>query len=274
MGHPQTPPWRNARCCRGNERAVIVQLFPTQRPLSAEHLYADLEFPSGKDGRPYVVINMVSSVDGKIALRGRSRGIGSRLDRAAMLQLRAAVDVVMAGAETIRGGEGDLGVSPELERRREAHGRPGQPILATVSARLDLSPDLAFFRRATRAPVVFTSTAAPAERRQALADRAHLVELGDDRTDLSAAFRYCASELQARAVLVEGGPQLNQQLFECGLVDELFWTVAPKVFGGAATRTLVEGPAPGRVPLAQLGLVSAILADDEIFLRYRVKSTS
>ena len=251
---------------------MIAQIFPAQRQLSADDLYADLEFPTGRDGRPYVVINMVSSVDGKIALRGRSRGIGSRLDRAAMLRIRSAVDVVMAGAETVRRGEGDLGVSPELQQLREARGKPGQPIPATVSARLDLSPNLAFFRRATSTPIVFTSTAAPAEQQRALADRACLVELGTDHVDLDAALRYCARELQARVVLVEGGPRLNQQLFELGLVDELFWTVAPKVFGGGASRTLVEGPVPDRVPLAELALVSAFVADDELFLRYRVRS--
>src|SRR4051794_24753518 len=62
---------------------ILRQLVPTdsRRDISANDAYADLELPEGQDGRPYVVLNMVSTVDGKVALNGSAGGIGSRTDR-------------------------------------------------------------------------------------------------------------------------------------------------------------------------------------------------
>ena len=82
------------------------------------------------------------------------------------------------------------------------------------------------------------------------------------------ALRALRDELGVRRLLVEGGPTLNGELLRAGLVDEIFWTLAPKVVGGGEELTMVAGPAlPGP---RRLALVSAYLHEGELFLRYRV----
>jgi riboflavin biosynthesis pyrimidine reductase len=64
--------------------------------------YTALEFPPPPADRPYVVTNMVMSLDGSVVVEGTERGLGSAVDQALMRELRVPVDVVMNGAGTLR----------------------------------------------------------------------------------------------------------------------------------------------------------------------------
>lgn len=78
--------------------------------------------------RPLVVMSMIASVDGGTAVDGRSGGLGHPTDKAVFRLARAAADVVLVGAQTVRAeryrplpepkllavvsGSGDLGDAP------------------------------------------------------------------------------------------------------------------------------------------------------------------
>jgi riboflavin biosynthesis pyrimidine reductase len=69
-------------------------------------------------------------------------------------------------------------------------------------------------------------------------------------------------------ILCEGGPSLIAELVKAGLLDELFLTLAPSLFGrftGDGRKSLMEG-----VDLqgATLELLSARQDDSHLFLRY------
>lgn len=53
-------------------------------------------------GERWLAINMVMSLDGAISVDGRSGGLAGPADRAMFLGLRAAAEVVLVGAETVR----------------------------------------------------------------------------------------------------------------------------------------------------------------------------
>src|SRR5690348_5044510 len=55
-----------------------------------------------RKARPYVVVNMVSSVDGAISLDGVSAGLSGADDKAVFFHLRSLADVVLVGAGTAR----------------------------------------------------------------------------------------------------------------------------------------------------------------------------
>jgi len=71
-------------------------------------------------------------------------------------------------------------------------------------------------------------------------------------------------------LLVEGGPTINHALFHRNLVDELFLTLAPKVYGGNGPTLASAGELPSATP--ELALRSAFLCENELFLRYTSKS--
>ncbi|HKH11878.1 MAG TPA: dihydrofolate reductase family protein, partial [Rubrobacter sp.] len=83
-------------------RETRFRLYPGHRRMAGEEgIYGDLELSYPESDRlPYVVVNMVGSVDGRSSVGGKASGIGSRADREAMRALRSRVDAVMVGAGT------------------------------------------------------------------------------------------------------------------------------------------------------------------------------
>lgn len=235
-------------------------------------MYAGLTLPSAPSGtaeRPYVVLNMVSTVDGKVALGGSAGGIGSRVDRLVMRQVRSLVDAVMIAAGTLRAEICDPRVDPPFVQRRLERGLPAQPLAVSVSASLDLEPTNRFLVNGPERTVVLTTEAAAAEREARLKPYAAVLRRGECTVDLAMALRMLAADYGVRRVLCEGGPSLNQQLLDASLIDELFWTVAPKLAGGAGA-TMVQGRSPTVRIAARLELVSLFEEQSELFARYRL----
>lgn len=247
----------------------ILQLYPKPgSTASKEGIYADLELPPRASGRarrsirrPYVIVNMVSSVDGKAQVAGSAAGIGSALDRAVMRTLRAKADAVMVGAGTLRAERLTLGLDETGLR---------QPMGIIVSSGAENLPMEHLLSLRDQNVVLLTGRElrdAPDAGIEVL--RAPTLPSGD--LDLSGALELLKENRDIGVLLVEGGPSLNHALFSRGLVDELFLTVAPKLLGGKTgeTSTILEGEEGGLLP-SDLRLLSAFAAGGELFLRYAV----
>lgn len=249
----------------------MEMLFPHHQTMEPAEIYRGLVFPGPGRDRPYVAINMVTSVDGKATLGPGAYTLGSRVDHMVMRRIRLAVDGVMVGAETLRAENVNPSVPPEMQVERLARGMAGQPIAIVVTGMADIPLDRTFFRLDTFPRVVVTTRRAPLARVLALERLARVIRVGEERVNLSEMMGILAKDLGIRSLVVEGGPSLNASLIGEGLVDELFWTVAPKIVGGAARRTMVEGEPfpPDRVP--RLELVSLHHHLGELFLRYRLE---
>lgn len=207
--------------------------------------------------RPWVMVNMVASVDGASSgPDAKSAPLSGDADRRLFHALRAVADVVLAGAATVR-----------AENYGAPRGDGRVPRLATVSASLALDPDARFFRQPTVPPIVLTTEQALAEGRAdpRLAAVAEVRAVGHHELDWSAALRLLRTEYDCRTLLVEGGATLNAQLVAADLIDEFRLTVAPMVVGGSSHRVVAPG-APAetrRCTLADLGE-----EDGFLFLRY------
>ncbi len=77
-----------------------------------------------------------------------------------------------------------------------------------------------------------------------------------------------------QCVLVEGGPTLLGSFLKENLMDEIFLTIAPKIYGSQnlTTLNLVEGTLLPPNQIKHLKLISVKKIKDELFLRYFVKS--
>lgn len=242
---------------------------PQQSP--GPHVYGNLELPPGRDGLPYVYLNMAMTLDGKVTTGNPGYLLtGSQADRMAMDELRAAADAVMVGAATVRSENPPMGVRlPQLRALRGAGGRPPHPTPVVVSASANLPVDAKLFRRRGEA-VVLTCETAPTERVALLAGVARVMRVGAPRVDLRTALAALRAQLGVERLLVEGGPTLAFELLEAHLVDELFITLAPLLKGGSCTPTLLEGTGFPHGGLPRCQLVSVREEANELFLRYRV----
>jgi riboflavin-specific deaminase-like protein len=249
----------------------ILRLYPLPtRELPTSKLYKDLEVPPFErrdPSRPYVIINMVSSIDGKVAVEGKSSRIGSETDRRAMRTLRSKADAVLIGAGTLRAEKLSLGLDGS------SCGPQPLAVVATRTGDLPLKSNLIVCE--AQDVLVVTTQAAPENLDDRLRERARVLRVpatpsGD--VDLENALRILKFKHAVDVLLVEGGPVLNHSLVSNSLVDELFLTLAPKLLGGPRSGTLtpLEGPGLSPSERAKAELVSVYLADDELYLRYRL----
>jgi riboflavin biosynthesis pyrimidine reductase len=238
--------------------------------------YTTLRFPDPPPDRPYVIINMVSSLDGKVTVEGTERGLGSPADQRLMRELRVNADVVLNGAGTLRasGTSSRLDVA-ELERIRVDRGLAPQPIAAVLSRSGNLPLERRFFTALDDFDaVLYLSTDAPAASREALVATGRLVVDVPAEAELPAMLRHMRQELAARLLLVEGGPRINGALFDLGAVDELFLTLGPIVVSGRGGLTAVEADATARLDgIRRMELIHAIPNPEtsEVYLRYRTQ---
>lgn len=235
--------------------------------------YTALELPPAPADRPYVLVNMVMSVDGKVTIEGTERGLGSEMDQRLMRELRVNADVVINGAGTLRasGTSSRIG-DAALEELRLRRGKPRHPTAAVLSRSGDLPLDRAFFTARDFDAVLYLSEAAPEDRRTALiATGRPVFDLPAGR-EVESMLRHMRRELGAEVLLVEGGPTLNGELFDRGAVDEYFLTLGPVIVGGRRMLSAVESDRPlSREAVTRMDLVSAVPnpATGEVYLHYR-----
>jgi riboflavin-specific deaminase-like protein len=215
-------------------------------------------------------MNMVSTVDGKSALGHSAAGIGSRTDSLLMRQIRAAVDAVMHGAGTLRSEIVDPRVDVERSRQRVVHGQPPQPLAVIVSGSLDLDPTGRYLVNGPTGTVILTSSSASADRQRRLSPYATILLSDGPSVDLPSMFRRLREQFGVRSLLAEGGPTLNQHLLDAGLIDEVFWTIAPKLAGGHGRATIDSAEPTTRIK-ARMDLISLHEHAGELYARYRLR---
>jgi riboflavin biosynthesis pyrimidine reductase len=212
--------------------------------------------------------NMVSSVDGAVAVQGRSGGLGNATDFTIFHLQRALADVIIVGVETVR-EEGYGPAVPEAGWIEAGlrRGRPPAAPIAVVSRRLDIDPGARIFADAPpdARTIVLTTASAPAAARAALAEVADVIVAGETGVDWPAAVRALADRGHRR-LHCEGGPTILGLLAAAGVLDELCLTLSPLLVAGDAHRILAGPPLPAPLP-CRLGHVLTD-ADGYLFLRY------
>jgi 2,5-diamino-6-(ribosylamino)-4(3H)-pyrimidinone 5'-phosphate reductase len=223
--------------------------------------------------RPFVFINVATTVDGKLAPANRKFvPFGSRRDLDLLYDLRARAEAVIAGARTIDSAAGHYGPGPDKYRRlRLRRGLPEYNLRVVVSGRGTLNPRADLFRHRFSPIIVLVSGRASVRNIRRLRGVADDVEIfGDEELDFAAAFRWLHEKWNVKRLLCEGGGELNMRLIRLGLVDELYQTICPLIFGGRNAPTLADGNGIDSVRKAfPVRLKSWKRNGQELFLVYR-----
>ncbi len=257
-----SPPLRLSRLLPPGDPATVAEIVEELGPWRR---------PPARPGRPRVMINMISTVDGHAALRGRSGPISDRADRELFHGLRSAVDAVLVGAGTVR-AERYGRLIPDASRRqlRMRRGLSEEPLACIVSARLALTADIPLLAERCARLVIVTPSAASLPEIPAHVDYVRAERGG--RLDLAGALAELRERFDVQNVLCEGGPHLACQLLAAGLTDELFLSLAPWLAGGdpAAGRTLRILAGEELEPPLELELLGAQHSGSTLFLRYGI----
>src|ERR1039457_3562909 len=219
MGEPADPDPRPAAM----KPPLFRRLLPPGGPVTVEEVIQGLRLRERAEGaaqRPYVMLNMVSTVDGRASIGGRSGPLGGRGDRELFHGLRGAVDAVMAGAGTVRAERYGRIVPDESRRQlRRARGLAEEPLDCVVSGRLALTEDIPLLADPAARVAILTPSTASLQGLVAQVDYVRTAR--DGLLNLPAAFTELRARFGVRTLLCEGGPHLNSELLSAGLVDEL-----------------------------------------------------
>ena len=234
------------------------RLFPEPGDVPDDVALAEAyRLPPGRSLR----MDFIASLDGSIAVAGRSEGLQSPGDQRVFRVLRALADVVLVGHGTASAeGYGPVGPGSALGRLRTAIGRAPELPIAVVSRRASLAPG---DRLAVPGTLLITCAAADARRRAALADAGvEVLVCGDADVDLPRALDALAGRGLAQ-VTCEGGPQLLRTALAAGVVDELDLSLSPALVGDRAR--LLDAPLADVVR----GELRQLLEEDGVlFARY------
>lgn len=177
------------------------------------------------------------SIDGKLTLGdgGSSKGLFQRFndeDMRFIHKFRGEVDAIMVGRNTI------VTDDPQLTNRYEG-GRNPIRIIPTTS--LDFPASAKILNSPGQTIIATTELARDNSRvEQIRAQGKEVLFAGATSVD----FKLLFPILEARGInhiMVEGGGQLNWQIFNLDLVDEIILMQLPIIIGGSKTTTLTDG---------------------------------
>jgi riboflavin biosynthesis pyrimidine reductase len=256
-------------------------------PSELSRFYGALSFPSHSE-RPYVISNFVSTVDGVVSLDTPGKAVGDIIsgsnehDSIVMGLLRAAADVVIVGAGTLRASLQHIWTPAYIyppyadvyKELRDRMGKQPTPLNVIVTARGNIDLSLPLFQSGKVSVLILTTAEGEQRIRKMDIPKSVQIVTGNDAHSLTA--REILNAIvsinpSCEIILIEGGPHLMGGFFAECCLDELFLTLSPQVAGresstgrmGIVTEKIFtpEHPLWGK-------LVSVKRGGSHLFLRY------
>ncbi|MDR0239841.1 MAG: bifunctional diaminohydroxyphosphoribosylaminopyrimidine deaminase/5-amino-6-(5-phosphoribosylamino)uracil reductase RibD [Deltaproteobacteria bacterium] len=267
----KTPPCTQAIVQAGIRRVVVGLLDPNpQAGGGAEWLRAQgVEVHTGireqacrdvtadflvwrQEQRPYLILKLASTLDGRIATRnGHAQWISGDASRASVHELRAHIGG--CGGAVLIGGNTLYADNPLLTARPFPAGTR-QPLACILTSRLPKPADKLHLLRERPDQCVFLCSrelaASPdAEALRDIGTRVHGLDAAQTHKglDLHAGLRLLLHDYACFYVLCEGGGRLALSLLEQGLADEVRLHMAARILGDNAALPLFDGRVPLRM---------------------------
>lgn len=209
--------------------------------------YQNLTLPNLKD-RPFFYTSFVATVDGKAYVNSKGYWpIGSRVDYDIFTSLRSRADAIIDGKNTaIRFGKPTIDTihDEKFKSRRLSLGKTDQVEYIVLTKNPDDALNEALKNTHGFTPTIF-------------------------KEGIESLIKYL-NEKGRKRVFVDGGPHIIASFLREKLLDEIFLTIAPRIFGNRDNLaiTMVEGLLldPKEV---NLELLSMEKVESEIYLHYK-----
>ena len=216
-------------------------------PSELSRFYGDLGFPL-HPGRPYVISNFVSTVDGVVSVDAPGKAVGDVIsgsnehDSMVMGLLRAAADAVIIGAGTLRASRQHIW-TPEYiyppcavayKELRERIGKQPAPLNVIVTSHGNIDLSLPLFQSGKVPVLILTTAEGEQEIRKMAIPKSVQIVAGNDAGPLRAREilkAIVSINPSSEIILIEGGPHLMGEFFADRFLDELFLTLSPQVAG-------------------------------------------
>lgn len=208
--------------------------------------------------QPHVILNSAMSLDGRIGKKDQQIVFSNRLDNYRVHELRGEVDAVMVDVDTI------VKDNPSFKSPSSAD---KSPVKVVVDKNGDI-PHNSTLLEGSDSVIIVVAGGAPKTRIERLGKVRNGVEVlvsGINTVNLENLL-WTLYERGIRRVLLEGGRALNRRMLDEGLVNELFVTLAPTLFGKGMS--FYETNERAKIELKLEGILQY---GDQVVLHYLVK---
>jgi diaminohydroxyphosphoribosylaminopyrimidine deaminase/5-amino-6-(5-phosphoribosylamino)uracil reductase len=181
--------------------------------------------------KPFVIAKAALSADGKMAAKdGSSKWITGEEARKVVHELRAQVDAVMVGINTIIKDDSRLTC-------RSGGGKNPKRIIIDSKLRIPANANVLDKEADT---IIVTTNQAPLSKMESLKKMGVVVSVVEkgDRVDLKRLMSELGAE-EVTSIMIEGGGELLGSAFDEGIIDKVMFFIAPKIVGGEGT--VIEG---------------------------------
>ena len=177
-----------------------------------------------KTKRPFVILKVAMSLDGKIATAtGSSKYITSKEARTYVHQLRSEVDAVMVGLNTVLRDNPEL--TPRLVKGKD-------PLKIVVDSKLKIPKNCNLMKEPTKLVIAATNKASKNDIKKLQHKGATVIitKSKNGMVDLQELIKQLGKH-EITSVMIEGGSQLNSTAIKEGVVDKVLIFTAPKLIG-------------------------------------------
>lgn len=215
------------------------------------------------NSRPRVILSAAVSLDGKIATKNKDSSLSSEQDKIRFHRLRAKVDAILVGINTVK-------IDDPLLTVRHAKGK--NPIRVILDSSGRISSKSKIIKTCSTVPtIIVVSKKAPKKNLARLGKYPlKVIMSGQHKIDTKRLLRILQKQ-NIKSILLEGGGALNWEFIHNGLVDELLITITPYIVGGKDATTLVEGDGFSKITNStKLKLQNITRQKNEIVLHYYI----
>ena len=183
--------------------------------------------------RPYVILSAAMTLDGKIA-KGRTKiKLSSKNDKIRVHKLRAKVDGILIGKNTLDTDNPMLNV-------RYVTGK--NPVRILLDSRGTIKSSSKIIQSCSKISTIIATTQLISKKNLSRLEKfpLEIIKCGKSSVDVVKLLKILQKK-GMKKILLEGGGTLNWSFLKRGLVDELIITITPYILGGSDSVTLVEG---------------------------------
>lgn len=215
--------------------------------------------------RPRIIISAAVTIDGRIATKAGDSKISSDIDMVRLHKLRASIDAILVGRNTMMHDDPLLTV-------RYATGKNPIRIILDPCGEIPSNSQILTTSGAVPTILVLTNNASVKDQRRLADFNIKIIQTGTERINLKWLVTELFEKYNIKTILVEGGGRTNWSFIKEDIFDEIILTVSPHIAGdginfihGDGFAQIHEGPS--------LHLKSAQTQGDEIVLHYTRHTT-
>ena len=211
--------------------------------------------------RPYVILSAATSLDGKIATKSGDSRFSSGKDKIRVYRLRATVDAILVGKNTVRRDDPILTV-------HQVKGK--NPIRIILDSRATINTKSRIIKTCNKIPTIIAVSKKASNKNLEKLRKFPLkiIVSGNNIINIKKLLK-TLWKLKIKKILVEGGGAVNWEFVNQNLFDEIIVTITPFLVGGKDAVSIIEGKGFSKIAKSRkLKLEKILRLENEVILCY------